>query len=216
MNAPDQLRAALKRAPIVPVLTVEDSCYAATLAQALAAGGLTSIEITLRTPAALDSLKAMKAAAPELLVGAGTILTGSDVAMALEAGADFLVTPGVSVALAAALIDCDAPVIPGVATASEAMARYEDGFSLLKLFPASAAGGVPLLKSLQGPLPHIDFMPTGGVTAETASDYLALSNVTAVGGSWIASPRDMRARRWGEIEQRAADALSGLRPPASV
>lgn len=201
------LQEAAGKAPIVPVLVVEAASQAAPLARALVEGGLTIAEVTLRTPAGVDAIAAMKAAAPELIVGAGTVLNADDVRNSLEAGADFLVSPGMSPGLLAALGENRRLMIPGIATASEAMSRHEEGFDLLKLFPASIAGGVPALKALAGPLPHLKFMPTGGVSADNAGDYLALPNVIAVGGSWIATKGDVTSGNWDGIAQKAREAL---------
>ncbi len=208
MTSIDVLRTALGQAPIVPVLTVADPAHGAPLARALVAGGLTSVEVTLRTPAALEVLKAMREAKTGLLVGAGTVLTPADVQAARGAGADFLVTPGLSPGLLSALKGQEAAVIPGAATASEAMARAEAGFDLVKLFPAEVAGGVALLRALAAPLPHLTFLPTGGITADTAAQYLALENVTAVGGSWIATPQDLALGDWDSVTDRARDAVA--------
>lgn len=199
-------RQALHGAPIVPVLTVKAVEHAAPLAEALWRGGLRSAEVTLRTPVALDVIKAMKAAVPDLIVGAGTICSEGDVDAALKAGADFLVSPGAGPELLKALVQHNGVVLPGVATASEAMARFEEGFGVLKFFPAEAAGGAPFLKSLAGPLPHIDFMPTGGVKPHNAGDYLALPNVIAAGGTWLASADEMAAGAWDKIEAKVREA----------
>ncbi len=195
-------RNALGGAPIVPVLTVEAVAHAAPLAAALKAGGLSSAEVTLRTGAALEVISEMKRAEPSLLIGAGTILSEGDVDAALKAGADFLVTPGAGPDLLSALSEHDGVILPGVSTASEAMARFEAGFGVLKFFPAEAAGGVDFLKSLAGPLPHIDFMPTGGVKPHNAGDYLRLPNVIAAGGTWIASPADMAGLKRAPARRR--------------
>ncbi len=191
---------------VVPVLTIEDAEKAAPLGAALAAGGLFVVEVTLRTPEALTALREMKQAVPSLVVGAGTLRTPADVEAAADHGADFLVTPGTTPALERALHDSGRLSIPGVATPSEAIARAEAGFTLLKLFPAEAVGGRRLLRSLAGPLPDLRFMPTGGIDPQNAVDYLALPNVTAVGGSWIAEADAIRAGRWDEIESRAREA----------
>lgn len=195
-------RNALAGAPIVPVLTVTDIAYAAPLASAIKAGGLGSAEITLRTPCALDVITEMKKAEPDLIVGAGTICSEGDVDAALKAGADFLVSPGASPDLLKALAYHDGVILPGVATASEAMARFDEGYGVQKFFPAEAAGGAPFLKSLGGPLPHIDFMPTGGVKPHNVKDYLSLPNVIAAGGTWIASSAEMEAGEWDKIQDR--------------
>ncbi|MEM9842229.1 MAG: bifunctional 4-hydroxy-2-oxoglutarate aldolase/2-dehydro-3-deoxy-phosphogluconate aldolase [Pseudomonadota bacterium] len=204
-----RFREALHGAPIVPVLTVTSVDHAAPLAEALVKGGLRSAEVTLRTPVALEVIAEMKQAAPDLVVGAGTICTEGDVDAALKAGADFLVSPGAAPDLLKALAYHDGVILPGVATASEAMTRFEEGYGVLKFFPAEAAGGANFLKSLAGPLPHIDFMPTGGVKPHNARDYLDLPNVIAAGGTWIASPEEMEAGDWSGIEAkvRAAAAL---------
>ncbi|HPF22107.1 MAG: bifunctional 4-hydroxy-2-oxoglutarate aldolase/2-dehydro-3-deoxy-phosphogluconate aldolase [Hyphomonas sp.] len=204
------LQKAADRAPVVPVLVVGSVNHAAPLAKALLDGGLTIAEVTLRTPVGVRVIEAMKKAAPELLVGAGTVLNGADARSSLDAGADFLVSPGMSPGLLEALGPGRGLMIPGVATASEAMSRYEEGFELLKLFPANIAGGIPALKALGAPLPHLKFMPTGGVSAENAGDYLALPNVFAVGGSWIATRDDAEAGRWDAIVAKAREALRSI------
>ncbi|MDJ0922297.1 MAG: bifunctional 4-hydroxy-2-oxoglutarate aldolase/2-dehydro-3-deoxy-phosphogluconate aldolase [Henriciella sp.] len=198
----------LRDAPIVPVLTVEKVAHAAPLAAALKAGGLGTVEVTLRTPVALEVIGEMKRAEPEMIVGAGTICSEGDVDAALKAGSDFLVSPGTSPELIKALAYHDGVILPGVSTASEAMARFDEGYGVQKFFPAEAAGGANFLKSLSGPLPHIDFMPTGGVKPHNANDYLSLPNVIAAGGTWIASPADMDAGKWDEITKRAAEAAA--------
>ena len=204
------LKLAAAKAPIVPVLVVASVEEAAPLAKALLEGGLTIAEVTLRTPAGVAAIEAMKKAAPELLVGAGTVLTGEDVRNSLNAGADFLVSPGMSPGLLAALGEHKRLMIPGVGTASEAMSRHEEGFELLKLFPASVAGGIPALKAFAGPLPHLQFMPTGGVSVDNAGDYLALPNVIAVGGSWIATQADVDVGNWAGITEKAKAALRAV------
>ena len=206
----DDLKAAARKAPIVPVLVVPDVASAGPLASALVEGGLTIAEVTLRTPSALQVIEEMKRACPELIVGAGTVLTGEDVKNSLSAGSDFLVSPGMSPRLLDALGDHKDITIPGVATASEAMTRYEEGFGMLKLFPAAIAGGVAALKALSGPLPHLQFMPTGGVSADNAGEYLALPNVVAVGGSWIATEKDVTSGAWADIASKAKTALSAI------
>ena len=206
----DALKAAARRAPIVPVLVVPDVDAAAPLAEALVAGGLTIAEVTLRTESGLKVIEEMKKAQPDLIVGAGTVLTGEDVSNAMNAGSDFLVSPGISPKLLDALGDHKEITIPGVATASEAMTRHEEGFRMLKLFPAAIAGGVGALKALSGPLPHLEFMPTGGVSADNAADYLALPNVVAVGGSWIATEKDVATGAWSDVVAKAKTALTRI------
>jgi len=204
------LISALKTCPIVPVLTLDDIELAASLAVALQASGLTVIEITLRTPQALTSIKLMKAAAPGLFIGAGTILTPKDVQASLDAGSDFLVTPAISSTLLPALKTAPVPVFPGVATPSEALEVYTNGFEYVKFFPAEANGGVAALKAMGGPLPHITFMPTGGINAASAPDYLALKNVIAVGGSWMIDKQALIARNFEQIKASAKRAIATL------
>tara|TARA_R110000787_G_scaffold286188_1_gene403639 strand:- start:5598 stop:6233 length:636 start_codon:yes stop_codon:yes gene_type:complete len=201
---------AASKAPIVPVLVVDRIEMAAPLARALVDGGLTIAEVTLRTPSGLAVIEEMKSAEPGLKVGAGTVLTESDVDNALSAGSDFLVSPGMSPKLLAGLGNRRRLMIPGVATASEAMSRHEEGFDLLKLFPATIAGGVGALKAIAGPLPHLRFMPTGGITEADAGKYVALPNVVAVGGSWIATGADIAAEDWKGISAKARKALAAI------
>jgi|TARA_R110002020_G_scaffold316899_2_gene532519 2-dehydro-3-deoxyphosphogluconate aldolase / (4S)-4-hydroxy-2-oxoglutarate aldolase len=201
---------AASKAPIVPVLVVDRIEMAAPLARALVDGGLTIAEVTLRTPSGLAVIEEMKSAEPGLKVGAGTVLTEADVDNALSAGSDFLVSPGMSPKLLAGLGNRRRLMIPGVATASEAMSRHEDGFDLLKLFPATIAGGIGALKAIAGPLPHLRFMPTGGITEADAGKYVALPNVVAVGGSWIATGADIAAEDWKGISAKARKALAAI------
>ncbi|MEH6696188.1 MAG: bifunctional 4-hydroxy-2-oxoglutarate aldolase/2-dehydro-3-deoxy-phosphogluconate aldolase [Hyphomonas sp.] len=201
---------AASKAPIVPVLVVDRIEMAAPLARALVDGGLTIAEVTLRTPSGLAVIEEMKSAEPGLKVGAGTVLTEADVDNALSAGSDFLVSPGMSPKLLAGLGNRRRLMIPGVATASEAMSRHEEGFDLLKLFPATIAGGVGALKAIAGPLPHLRFMPTGGITEADAGKYVALPNVVAVGGSWIATGADIAAEDWKGISAKARKALAAI------
>ncbi|ABI77377.1 2-dehydro-3-deoxyphosphogluconate aldolase/4-hydroxy-2-oxoglutarate aldolase [Hyphomonas neptunium ATCC 15444] len=203
-----KLDAAAKQAPVVPVLVVDSAASAGPLASALEAAGVTIAEVTLRTADGLKVIEAMRKAASGLIVGAGTVLSGRDVEAALNAGAEFLVSPGMSPGLRAALGGREHLMIPGVATASEAMARMEEGFQRLKLFPAAVAGGVPALKALAGPMPHLRFMPTGGITEDEVKAYLGQPNVFAVGGSWIASQSDIAAGNWAKITETARRLLA--------
>lgn len=209
MTPQDQSRAAhdiARRAPVIPVLVLDDVAHARPLAQALVAGGLPALEVTLRTPAALDCIRQM-ADVEGGIVGAGTLLTPEDVRAAKAAGARFGVSPGVTDALLQACIDEDLPLLPGAATATEAMELLSKGFAMLKFFPAEASGGAPALKAIGGPIPQIAWCPTGGVSPENKADYLALTNVLCVGGSWVA-PRDaMLAGDWARIEALARAAL---------
>ena len=197
----------LAAATVIPVLEIPSLEKAAPLAEALAKGGLRVIELTLRTPCALDAVKVMQDAAPDLIVGMGTIRTQDDIANSVDAGAAFLVSPGASETLLDALAKPGVPALPGVATASEAMTAYEAGFKAQKFFPAEPAGGISYLKSLAGPLPDINFCPTGGISAERAPEYLALSNVDCVGGSWIATKQMIAGDGWDAIEENAVRAV---------
>ncbi|MBO9478504.1 bifunctional 4-hydroxy-2-oxoglutarate aldolase/2-dehydro-3-deoxy-phosphogluconate aldolase [Shimia sp. R11_0] len=192
-------------APIVPVLVVKDVAHAKPLAQALVAGGLPALEVTLRTPAALDVIRAMSDV-PGGMVGAGTLLTPEDVKAAKAAGATFGVSPGATDALLQACEAEGLPLLPGAASASEAMALLERGYDMLKFFPAEAAGGAKFLGSLASPLPQISFCPTGGVNSQNAPDYLKLANVVCAGGSWVAPADLMNAGAWDQIEALAQDA----------
>ncbi|MEL6366244.1 MAG: bifunctional 4-hydroxy-2-oxoglutarate aldolase/2-dehydro-3-deoxy-phosphogluconate aldolase [Pseudomonadota bacterium] len=198
----------LAAASVVPVIEIDDAARAGDLAKALAAGGLHVAELTMRTTAALASLEAMKAAAPDLIVGMGTIIAPDQAARAVSAGADFLVTPGTTSALFATLREHGVPALPGVATASEVVAAVEAGFERLKFFPAEAIGGAAAVKSFAGPFPTVRFCPTGGISAEKARDYLGLSNVACVGGSWVAPRGAIAAGAWETIEENARRAAS--------
>ena len=193
--------------PVIPVVTVEKARDAISIANALLAGGLRVIEIALRTPAALDAIRAIVNEVPDVIVGAGTLLKPLDVTRAVDVGADFLVTPGTPHGLAQALADAPVPVLPGCATVSEAMGLAAMGFPVLKFFPAEQSGGARWLKSVSEPLPHIRFCPTGGINGDNAAAYLALPNVIAVGGSWIASAQAIAAGDFTGITARAAAAL---------
>lgn len=189
-------------APVIPVLVVDDAQHAVPLARALVAGGLPVLEVTLRTPSALEVIRAM-AEVEGGIVGAGTLLTPQDVRAAKEAGARFGVSPGITDTLVDACLAEELPLLGGVATIGEAMRMYERGFDMCKFFPAESNGGAAALKSWNGPLPQVSFCPTGGVTPENAVDYLALPNVICVGGSWVASADLMKAGDWSGIEARA-------------
>lgn len=198
-------RALCELAPVIPVLVVGDAARAEGLATALVTGGLPVLEVTLRTPAALDVIRQM-AKVPGGHVGAGTVLTPDDAKRAKDAGASFAVAPGATETLVRACEDIGLPLLPGAVTSSEVMRAMEWGYTMLKFFPAEAAGGVKSLKSLGGPLPQVSFCPTGGVTLKSAPEYLALPNVICVGGSWIAPDADVAASDWLAIETRAREA----------
>ncbi len=192
-------------APIVPVLVVKDAAHARPLAEALVAGGLPALEVTLRTPAALDAIRAM-ADVPGGVVGAGTLVTPDDVKAAVAAGAKFGVSPGATDALVAACEAEGLPLLAGAATASEAMRMLEKGYDVLKFFPAEASGGAPALKAIGAPLPQISFCPTGGVSTTNAHDYLSLPNVVCAGGSWVAPADKVASGDWAGIEALAREA----------
>ena len=200
-------RAIGARAPIIPVLLLDDARSAPSLARALVAGGLPALEVTLRTSCALEAIRAM-ADVPGGIVGAGTLLTPDDIRAAKDAGAKFGVSPGATPRLIAASVEIGLPLLPGAATASEVMALWEQGYDMLKFFPAEAAGGAPALKSIGAPIPQVAFCPTGGITPDNAASYLALPNVICAGGSWVA-PKDLIARGdWAGIEALARDAAA--------
>ncbi len=192
-------------APVIPVIVVHDVEHAVPLAEALVAGGLPVLEVTLRTPAALDVIRAM-ATVGGGVVGAGTLLTPADVKAAKEAGALFGVSPGITDELVAACEAEELPLLGGIATVSEAMRMLSRGYSVCKFFPAEANGGAPALKSFAGPLPQMSFCPTGGVTPTNAPDYLKLPNVLCVGGSWVADPALLKAKAWDQVVALARDA----------
>ncbi len=194
-------------APVVPVLVVDDAAKAQGLAQALVSGGLPTLEVTLRTPAALEAIREM-ASVEGGVVGAGTLLSPEDVEAAKEAGALFGVSPGATDRLLDAAEAADLPILPGAATATEAMRLLERGYSVQKFFPAEASGGVPALKSIGGPIPQVKFCPTGGVSLANAPSYLALSNTLCVGGSWVAPKDAVDAEDWDRIERLAREAAS--------
>ncbi len=197
--------------PVIPVIVLQRVQDAVPLAQALVDGGVRVLEVTLRTPAGLAGIEAIARAVPQAIVGAGTLRTAADARAARDAGAVFGVSPGYTAALGAACRDARLPLLPGVATAGEVMAAMADGLSFLKFFPATAAGGIPMLKALAGPFPDIVFCPTGGITPENAPQFLALSNVRVCGGSWLTPNEAVVDGDWGRIRvlAQAASALRG-------
>ncbi len=205
---PSTIEDMLALAPIVPVLTIEDADHAVPLARALLRGGLAMLEITLRTPAALDAIARIAADLPDALVGAGTVTTPKDLRRAARAGARFAVSPGFLPKLAE---DPEIPLLPGVATATEIMRAQDRGYRTLKLFPAEIAGGVAALRAFAGPFPRVQFCPTGGITPALAPDYLAQPNVLAVGGSWVAPRSAIISGNWDHIAFLAREAAT-LRP----
>lgn len=201
----------LELSPVIPVVVLKDADHAVPLARALLAGGVPVIEVTLRSAAALDGIARIAAEVPDMTVGAGTVCSPDQVAEATRAGARFLVSPGATPRLLDAMADSGLPYLPGVATVSEALSVLERGVTGMKFFPAAAAGGPAFLTAVAGPLPSARFCPTGGITADTAPDYLALPNVGCVGGSWLAPGHAVADGDWTRIERLAAEAAA-LRP----
>jgi 2-dehydro-3-deoxyphosphogluconate aldolase/(4S)-4-hydroxy-2-oxoglutarate aldolase len=204
----------ISRVPVIPVLTIESVAIGLPLARALVAGGLPLLEITLRTAAALEVIRAIAQEVEGAVVGAGTVLTPDDFAAAERVGARFIVSPGTTTRLLDAAGDRDLPFLPGAATASEVMGLLERGYGCLKFFPAEPAGGATYLKSLASPLPQARFCPTGGIDAERAKTYLALANVVCVGGSWVAPEAAVAAGDWAAVTA-LAQAAQSLRPAPS-
>jgi 2-dehydro-3-deoxyphosphogluconate aldolase/(4S)-4-hydroxy-2-oxoglutarate aldolase len=206
-EASAQAREICGLAPVIPVLVIHDLAHARPLAEALVAGGLPALEVTLRTPVALEAIAEM-AQVKGGVVGAGTLLTPADVAAAKAAGALFGVSPGATDRLLDAAEAADLPMLPGAATSSEVMALLERGYTVQKFFPAEANGGAPALKSIGAPLPQVSFCPTGGVSLKNANDYLSLGNTLCVGGSWVAPQAMMEAGDWQGITDLAAEAAA--------
>jgi len=210
-GADPRVRAVLKLAPVIPVFTPDDVDDAVQVAQALFRGGLPVIEVTLRTPRAMEAIKAMVEAVPDAVIGAGTVLTSAQMQAVKDAGGRFAVSPGATTRLYAAARDVDLPFLPGVATSSELMEGLEHGLDTFKFFPAVQAGGAPLLSAWAGPFTDVRFCPTGGISAQTAPQFLHLPNVLCVGGSWLTTAALMQSRDWATIEElaRSAAALAG-------
>jgi 2-dehydro-3-deoxyphosphogluconate aldolase / (4S)-4-hydroxy-2-oxoglutarate aldolase len=198
----------LTLSPVIPVVVIDDVADAAPLAEALLAGGIRVIELTLRTPAALEAIASVHKAVPDIVLGAGTITSPGQAAEAAAAGASFLVTPGTTDAVLDACFATGLPFLPGASTVSEAMRLAERGLTALKFFPAEAAGGVDYLKSIGGPLPGLRFCPTGGISLANAPHYLALPNVGCVGGSWLTPKDALAAKDFGRIEALAKEATT--------
>jgi len=192
--------------PVIPVIVIQRLEQAVPLAQALVEGGVKVLEVTLRTPVALAAIEAIARAVPEAVVGAGTLRLPADAKAARDAGSRFAVSPGYTSALGAACREAGLPLLPGVATGSEVMAAMADGLDFLKFFPAQQAGGVPMLKALAGPFPDIAFCPTGGITLETAPQFLALPNVKVCGGSWLTPADAVEQGDWARITRLAREA----------
>ncbi|MGQ0620672.1 MAG: bifunctional 4-hydroxy-2-oxoglutarate aldolase/2-dehydro-3-deoxy-phosphogluconate aldolase [Panacagrimonas sp.] len=206
MNISDVMEAG----PVIPVIVLDDVSQAVPLARALVAGGIRVLEVTMRTPVALDCIRAMRAEVPDAIVGAGTITRGTDLEAAIAAGSQFGVSPGATPDLLKRIADSGLPFLPGSMTPSDVMLRREAGFTRLKLFPAAQAGGIGMLKALASVFPDVRFCPTGGIDANSAPAFLALPNVACVGGSWIVPADRIRAGDWAAITRLAQQAC-GLR-----
>jgi 2-dehydro-3-deoxyphosphogluconate aldolase/(4S)-4-hydroxy-2-oxoglutarate aldolase len=204
-----QIEDILTRSPVMPVLVIEDAKQAVPLARALQAGGIEVLEVTLRTPAALAAVEAIATALPEVVVGVGTLTRPEQFVLAAEAGARFAVSPGLTRVLLNAAEQSELPFLPGVFSPSEAMAAHDVGYDYLKLYPAQQAGGIGMLKAMAGPFPELSFCPTGGISADTFRDYLALPNVTCVGGSWLAPATAVADQEWELITRLAREATQG-------
>ena len=196
----------LSLGPVMPVIVIEQANHAIPLGEALLTGGIKTIEITLRTSAALNAIEQLAKHLPEIYVGAGTILTKENATQAKNSGAKFCVSPGTTSSIIDACDECNISLLPGASTVYEMLTLSEAGFSEIKFFPASAAGGIPFIKSLLSPLPNLKFCPTGGISYETASEWLSLVNVSCVGGSWIAPAKDINDQNFSEITARAKQA----------
>lgn len=198
----------LSLSPVIPVVVIDDVADAVPLARALARGGIAVMEITLRTEAGLGAIERVAAEVPETTVGAGTVTTPEEAAAAQQAGAQFIVTPGATDRLLAAVLDTGLPLLAGASTLTEILRLREHGQQAVKFFPAEAAGGAPYLSAVAGPVPDVRFCPTGGITPGNAASYLALPNVGCVGGSWLTPRADVRAGDWAAIERLAAGAAT--------
>ncbi|MEX0374188.1 bifunctional 4-hydroxy-2-oxoglutarate aldolase/2-dehydro-3-deoxy-phosphogluconate aldolase [Spiribacter pallidus] len=214
MSSASAIQSIMTRAPVIPVLAIDEVEVAVDLARALVDGGLPVLEVTLRTDAALAAVEAIAEALPQATVGVGTVISAGQVASAQSAGARFVVSPGFTASVAVRAQQLDLPLLPGVMTPSEVMAAVEAGLDHLKFFPATAAGGADMLKALAGPFPQARFCPTGGITADNHLSFLRLANVLCVGGSWLAPADAVAARDWPRIRALAA-AVSGQRSPSA-
>ncbi len=201
----------LHAAGILPVVTVNSLDEARKLSEALLKGGLPAIELTLRTPVAVEALAMLKQELPGIVIGAGTVLTTGQMEQAIAAGADFLVTPGTPPEMADALAQADVPVVPGAATPTELLSMMARGFRVCKLFPAAAIGGLAMLKGLAGPLPELKICPTGGIGEDTAADYLSQPNVVCIGGSWMVPKHWIEAGQWDKVTESSAKAAAIVR-----
>lgn len=208
MNVSEAINARLRQAPVVPLVQADDPAIAIQTAQALAAGGLTVIEVVLRTPVAVECLRQIARAVPEAMVGAGTVLSEGQVEEVLAAGAQFIVSPGLYAPVVRMAQSAEIPVFPGAATASEVQNAWNMGLRTLKFFPASLAGGIPMLKALGSVFGGVTFMPTGGISADNLGDFLALPGVLACGGSWLTPRAAIAEGNFAAISQLAAEAVA--------
>ncbi|SRR5690554_359616 len=206
----EQAQQILEACPLIPVISIQQPEHALPLAQALVDGGLRVLEVTLRTPHGLKAIREMRQAFPQVWVGAGTVLDPEQFDQAVEHGAQFVITPGITRKLLKHGLEAEVPLVPGIATVSELMEGVALGYRHFKFFPAEVAGGVAALKSFAGPLPEVRFCPTGGIRKETAKDYLTLENVCAVGGTWLTPADAVQASDWGQITEIAKASLEAL------
>ena len=204
----EKIEKIMSTSPVIPVIVIDDLDDALPLAKALVAGGLKVLEVTLRTEHGLLAIERIKKEIPGAIVGAGTVISPQDVEKSVAAGAEFLVSPGHTDALVNRAIELNVPLLPGVATPSEAMKMLAKGIRHLKFFPAEAVGGLKVLKAIAGPLPQLRFCPTGGINPEKAKDYLAQSNILCVGGSWMLDKNDIANKDWQAIETKARQAAN--------
>jgi 2-dehydro-3-deoxyphosphogluconate aldolase/(4S)-4-hydroxy-2-oxoglutarate aldolase len=211
-----EIRRFLAMGPVMPVVVIDKIEQAVPLARALLAGGIQVIEVTLRTPVALEAIRAIRASVPEMIVGVGTIVRPADLLASREAGAAFGVSPGATASLLEAAARDGLPFLPGVMTPSDIIAAINHGFDTVKLFPARLAGGVPMLQAMAGPFPALRFCPTGGIDASSVHEYLSLANVACVGGTWIAPARLVDAGDWSAIQAHARGASSLRRTGAAA
>ncbi|MFL0809736.1 MAG: bifunctional 4-hydroxy-2-oxoglutarate aldolase/2-dehydro-3-deoxy-phosphogluconate aldolase [Agarilytica sp.] len=200
---PKTIEEIMTHCPIIPVIVINKMEDAIPLAKALVNGGLKVLEITLRSEHGLNAITAIKKEVPEAIVGAGTILNSDDFNKSVDAGSEFIVSPGTSDALLATARQSDIPLLPGISTPSEAITALDSGIQHMKFFPAEAAGGIAMLKAIAGPLPHIKFCPTGGVNISNVKDYLALDNVLCVGGTWMLDKSAIQSGNWTQIQESA-------------
>ncbi|WP_187275798.1 bifunctional 4-hydroxy-2-oxoglutarate aldolase/2-dehydro-3-deoxy-phosphogluconate aldolase [Parahaliea aestuarii] len=203
-----EMRGVLKPCRVLPVITVQDVAQTVTLSRTLLEAGMPAVELTLRTPAALEGIAAVKAEVPGLLIAAGTVTSGTELDRAMAAGADFAVSPGLTSSLLEAARQSGVGLVPGVASPSDIMLGLDYGLDTFKLFPAGALGGIPMLKALGGPFPQVSFCPTGGLSPDNFRDYLALPNVICCGGSWMVAPELVASGQWDQIATLAADAMA--------